>query len=99
VSEKWPVSAGGGTKPRWRGAGGELFFLSGSNSMMSATIKRGTEFAPSVPQRLFALDVIGSDGWDYAVSDDGQRFMAMGYSGTGVEGSVSVIANWPATLR
>jgi Tol biopolymer transport system component len=99
VSEKWPVSAGGGTKPRWRGDGGELFFLSGSSALMSVTIKTGTGFAPSVPQRLFALEVIGSDGWDYAVSADGQRFLAMRYSGTGVAGSVSVIADWPASLR
>jgi hypothetical protein len=41
---------------------------------------------------------VGSDGWDYAVSDDGQRFLALRYVGT-LEGSISVIANWLATLR
>jgi serine/threonine protein kinase/Tol biopolymer transport system component len=99
VTEKWPVSSGGGTKPRWRGDGGELFFLSDSNVLMSVTIKSGTGFVPTVAQRLFDLQVIGSDGWDYAVSDDGQRFLAMRYSGLGVNANVSVIADWPATLR
>jgi hypothetical protein len=99
VSEKWPVSAGGGTKPRWSGDGAELFFLSGSNALMSVTTKPGAGFVPSVPRRLFDLEVIGSDGWDYAVSGDGQRFLTMRYGGRGGEGSVSVIANWRAGLR
>ena len=98
VTEKWPVSAGGGTKPRWRGDGGELFFVSSSNALMSVTVKPGSAFSPGVPARLFDIELIGSDGWDYAVSDDGQEFLAMRYAGT-VEGTISVVAGWPATLR
>ena len=98
ITDKWPVSAGGGTKPRWRRDGGELFFVSGSNALMSVTVKPGDGFVAGAPQRLFDIDLIGSDGWDYAVSDDGQRFLAARYVGT-IEGSISVIANWLATLR
>jgi hypothetical protein len=38
------------------------------------------------------------DGWDYAVSDDGERILAMRYSGT-VEGNISVVANWPRAVK
>ena len=65
---------------------------------MSVTLKPGSRFDPGVPQRLFDLQVIGSDGWDYAVSDDGQRFLSMRYGG-GLDWPISVIANWTATLR
>ena len=98
IAEKWTVSAGGGTKPRWRSDGRELFFISGSNALMSVTIKPGAGFVQGAPQRLFDLDLVGSDGWDYAVSDDGQRFLGMRYAGN-VEGSISVIANWVGGLH
>jgi Tol biopolymer transport system component len=98
ITEKWPVSAGGGTKPKWRPDGGELFFVSRSNALMGVTVKSGSGFVPGQPQRLFDIELIGSDGWDYAVSDDGQRFLATRYVGT-AEGSISVVANWPTTLK
>ena len=98
MTEKTAVSAGGGTKPRWRRDSRELFFVSGSNALMSVAVAPGGRFVPGVPQRLFDIELIGSDGWDYAVSDDGQRFLAARYVGTD-EGSISVVANWPATLR
>jgi Tol biopolymer transport system component len=98
VTEKWTVSAGGGTKPRWRRDGSELFFVSGSNALMSVPVKSGRGFVQGAAQRLFDIDLIGSDGWDYAVSDDGQRFLATRYVGN-VEGSISVVARWPASLK
>jgi len=98
MTEKWTVSAGGGTKPRWRRDGGELFYVSGSSALMSVTVKPGSGFVQITPHRLFDLEIIGSDGWDYAATDDGQRFLDMRYAGT-VEGSISVIANWLGTLR
>jgi len=98
ITQKWPVSAGGGLKPRWRRDGGELFFVTPSGALMSATVKPGRGFATSTPQRLFDVDLIQSDGWDYAVSDDGQRFLALRYAGKS-EASISVIANWPGVLR
>ena len=98
VTQKWPVSAGGGLKPRWRRDGGELFFVTPSGALMSATVKAGGEFATGAPQKLFDIELIGSDGWDYAVSDDAQRFLALRYAGK-TETSISVIANWPGVLR
>jgi Tol biopolymer transport system component len=98
MTEKSTVSTGGGTKPRWRRDGGELFYVSGSNALMSVAVKPGSGFVQGTPQRLFDLELIGSDGWDYAVTDDGQRFLDMRYAGT-VEGSISVIANWTGVLR
>jgi eukaryotic-like serine/threonine-protein kinase len=98
ITQKWPVSAGGGLKPRWRRDGGELFFITPSGALMSAPVKPGGGFTTSAPQKLFDLELIQSDGWDYAVSDDGQRFLALRNAGK-TEATISVIANWPGILR
>jgi hypothetical protein len=75
LAQKWPVSSGGGTQPRWRRDGGELFFIAPDGGLMSA----GTSgaFSPTAARRLFDLSPVESDGWTYAVSRNGERFLAM----------------------
>jgi Tol biopolymer transport system component len=42
---KWQVSPGGGTSPRWRRDGKEIFYLSSDNKIMAASVKAdGTNF-------------------------------------------------------
>ena len=93
---RWVVSTGGGTLPRWRGDGRELFYQV-NQEIWTATI----ETTPSgvqvgVPHRLFDIGV-GSSGWD--VTRDGQRLLV----GHGVEdraaGTLSITVNWLEALR
>ena len=47
--EKKQISAGGGSEPRWRHDGRELFFLSAAHEMMSVPIPGGDASAAGVP--------------------------------------------------
>ena len=78
----WQVSVGGGVNPLWRRDGGELFFLSLDNKVMSATVHtRAGQFEAAAPTALFqgpriarARSGISGDRY-YAVSPRGDRFL------------------------
>ncbi|MEO8099321.1 MAG: hypothetical protein ABI811_16575, partial [Acidobacteriota bacterium] len=95
---KWPISRDGGSSPRWRGDGGELFFsgVPDRGVKMAAQIKAGgSTFEPGVPQRLFQTqpDV----GWD--VASDGNRFLLSLPQLQSAQLPLNVVLNWQAQLR
>jgi hypothetical protein len=55
ASVKWPVSTDGGTQPRWRADGKELYFISPDGNMMAASIAGGKN-----PCLAEARDCIGA---------------------------------------
>lgn len=72
-SGKRQVSIAGGSQPRWRGDGKELFYLGADNMMMSVEVRSGT-FA--TPRPLFQAARARMDGVSqYDVTADGQRFL------------------------
>jgi hypothetical protein len=40
---KWQVSTGGGTQPRWRQDGKELYFIATDKSLMAVTVAGGAQ--------------------------------------------------------
>jgi WD40-like Beta Propeller Repeat len=50
---KWQISNGGGEQPRWRGDGGELFYLSSDGKMMAVRVTEGANFDAGAPVALF----------------------------------------------
>ena len=61
-SGKWLVSSNGGFQPRWRGDGGELFYLSADRRMMAVDVKLVPRFEPGTPRALFSTPVINATG-------------------------------------
>jgi eukaryotic-like serine/threonine-protein kinase len=93
ASKRFQISTAGGARPRWRGDGRELFFLSG-NTLQSASISATASFEAGKPNDLFRLPV-----WEeYAVTRDGQRVLAA----TSVEDTPvsppTVVLNWTSEL-
>ena len=75
---KWAVSSGGGTVPRWRADGRELYYLAGGRMMAVDITARGDALSIGVPVPLFDYahaNVTHPDYYPYAVSRDGQRFL------------------------
>jgi hypothetical protein len=79
---KWKVSTASGDYPRWRGDGGELYFLSESGMLMASDIRvSGSSIEAGVPRALFDTkftDLAHMPYYDYhafAASPDGQRFL------------------------
>src|SRR5690606_23143087 len=73
------VSITGGAWPRWRGDGGELFFLAVNGTMMSAAVSRQDgRLTFDTPKPLFKVRLrpIGRlDAYPYDVTRDGKRFL------------------------
>ncbi len=93
------ISREGGTQPRWRRDGKELFYLAPDRKLMAVTVKTAAAFEADAPRPLFqtALNV-NELRQTYAVSADGQRFLL----NTSLEAGpapMTVVLNWPARLK
>lgn len=96
----YQVSIEGGHHPRWRGDGGELFFLAPDGTMMAAEITTKRGFQVSAPRPLFATGIIAqqSDNHPYVVTGDGNRFLVpVAGRDTGPVPDLVVVMNWLAT--
>ena len=95
---KWQVSAAGGSYPRWKGDGRELFFLSPDGKMMSVVVDGTADaFRAEAPRALFTAPVAVQQGYQYAVTGDGQRFLLNTAVPTPV--SVTVVSDWTLALK
>jgi serine/threonine protein kinase/Tol biopolymer transport system component len=94
---KIPVSTGGGSFPRWRGDGKELFYLSADGKMMSVEIRTtGATYGIGEVKELFDARVRGA--WPYDVTADGQRFLVNALAEDLEVAPISVIANWTSLM-
>jgi hypothetical protein len=98
------VSTDGGGQPRWRHDGKELFYQAADRTLMAATVKTDGSFAASASHALFPMriasggTVVSGSEAQFEPTGDGQRFLV----NVAVEQpapAVTVILNWPATLR
>jgi Tol biopolymer transport system component len=96
---KWQVSAGGGTYPRWRADGKEVFFRADAlGDVMAASIRISPDGVDiDAPHVLFPWN--GPPTYD--VSSDGQQFIMIDPPGanTDVTFPLIVISNWQASLK
>jgi eukaryotic-like serine/threonine-protein kinase len=102
-SGKWQVSNGGGSEPRWRQDGKELFFLASDGKMMATPVVSGTGFEAGSPVTLFQTHrrqpISSQDLFSYAVSNDGQRFLfASKLEETGAA-PLTVVLNWDSLMQ
>lgn len=95
---KRQISSGGGTRPRWRRDGKEIFYCTIDGRLMAAEVaaRNGTLEVGRV-QNLFD-DIDTAHGSAYDVSADGQKFLVVddGVSGTR---PLTLLQNWTASLR
>ena len=97
-AEKWQVSTDGGTMPRWRRDGRELFYVSLDGRLMSVDVQAGASFKGGVPKPLFESlppTMVGPEFYD--VAPDGQRFL-MTLPADQATKPLNVIVDWTAGL-
>jgi hypothetical protein len=103
---KWRISTGGGSFPRWRRDGRELFYLASGGALTAVPVDADPDGAlhTGAARSLFrtgiqALGGIGASAFD--VSSDGQRFLVMTpRSGElRVTPSIVVLTNWTSALK
>jgi eukaryotic-like serine/threonine-protein kinase len=103
---QWQISSAGGTEPRWRRDGKELFFIAADGSMMAAAVASETTgtrlvFLPGASQPLFDThsQPINTLAWRYDVTPDGKRFLlALPVGASAGPPPLNVVVNWDAAL-
>jgi Tol biopolymer transport system component len=96
ASGQFLVSRGGGTQPRWRGDGRELFFLAPDGSVMAAAINATPEFAADAPQTMLPAAMTLVIRHAYTITKDGQRVLVPVLDQQNPP-LLTVVVNWAAT--
>jgi serine/threonine protein kinase/Tol biopolymer transport system component len=90
-SGKWPVSTSGGTQPRWRRDGKELYYLAPDRTVTAVTVGAGATFEIGPAAPLFK-----TAGTSYAPGADGKRFVTNEPVGESNPAPITVVVNWLA---
>lgn len=81
---RWQVSRGGGTEPRWRVDGKEIFYIDPKGMLTAVPVTISADsFATGNPTPLFQIHgravISSTDIFTYDVAKDGQRFLINRY--------------------
>jgi hypothetical protein len=99
-SGKWPISTGGGTFPRWRADGRELFYVTQNGKLMAAAVNgQASEFVVNAAKPLFDIHSNAPGRYPYDVSLDGQRFLANTIVEAATQSPITLVVNWAASLK
>ena len=100
TKKRWLVSSGGGTLPRWRGDGAELFYMTSGGRMMAVAVHpAGGEFQFDPAHMLFQTRPIPGSLNQYDVSPDGQRFLLNLPLEWSSAAPITVVTNWTEKLK
>ena len=97
---KRQISLGGGTFPRWRADGKEIFYAAPNGKLMAAevSIKGATiEVGGTQPMGITLLLLAGPYGYD--VFADGQRFLVAAPVEQKSAAPLTLVQNWTALLK
>jgi eukaryotic-like serine/threonine-protein kinase len=96
---KWQVSRTGGTEPRWRGDGREIFFLSPDSKLMAVEVNaKESTLEIGNAQPLFEVHLANPPGYHYDVTRDGKRFL-IDTAKEGNSAPLALVVNWTADLK
>ncbi len=98
----WKVSSAGGSEPRWRRDGAELFYLAPDGTLMAAEVKPGLALEADPPRPLFQIRrreaVYAGDFFSYDVAPGGERFLVNQDVGEVEDVRLTVVLDWAAQL-
>jgi len=95
------VSTQGGTYPRWRGDGKELFYFSeAQNTMMAVNVdEKAEELSLGSPRALFHLANNAGSFARFDVTADGRRFLISEPNSPSGTVPLTLVTNWDAELK
>jgi eukaryotic-like serine/threonine-protein kinase len=97
--KSWKVSSAGGSEPRWRGDGKELYYLTLDDKIMAVPVSSGqAAFSAGPPTLLFAIHS-SPQGSRYDVTADGQRFLVNQTSTEQGSHPLNLVVHWTALLK
>jgi eukaryotic-like serine/threonine-protein kinase len=101
VGGKWLISTDGGTDPRWRRDGKELYYAALDGKLMAVDVMTTRGFQAGVPIILFTVPppVAIATAYQWDATPDGERFVAPAPSEQQSAAPFTVVLNWQAGLK
>ena len=103
---RWPVSTGGGARPRWARSGKELVYASPAGALMRVGVEGASTWAATTPTLLVKAGYFmppANFGNAFDISSDGQRFLMIkgggGTDQTAEPASLVVVQQWTQELK
>ena len=95
---RWQISTAGGTSPRWRADGRELYYRKADNATLAAVAlsRRGDTLEVGAETPLFSVPQRW-DGPSFDAAPDGQSFV-VNVQGTDRNRPLVLVTDWPDTL-
>jgi Tol biopolymer transport system component len=95
---RFQISAGGGSNPKWRADGKELFYLDSANKLMAVPVAaRGDSLEIGTAQPLFQPR-IGAREYSLVSVGDGKRFLVVENPQV-TASSLTLVVNWDAAVK
>ena len=99
---KWQISANGGSRPRWRQDGNEIFYMSRDFKIMAVDIETvANNFVSGTPHALF--DAHPNNRGEFAVTANGQKFLIGAVPGASDASAapvpLTIVLNWVEGLK
>jgi hypothetical protein len=97
---KAQVSTRGGSEPRWRADGHELYYLSEDRMLMAVLVDPGPKFR--APKPLFQMRVppgVNPQRMNYVPSKSGQSFLVNTQASDPPPNAITVVLNWTSGLK
>jgi eukaryotic-like serine/threonine-protein kinase len=99
----WKISSAGGTEPRWRRDGKELYYIAPDGKLMAVEVKAGTSFEAGEARPLFATrrrePIWSADLFSYDVAADGQRFLVNTETTEAAAAPLTAVVNWAPGVK
>jgi eukaryotic-like serine/threonine-protein kinase len=98
---RWQISTSGGTFPRWRGDGKELFYLGPDNRLRATDVNsHGSRLNIGSTRVLFQVQAVSPPATPFDVTPDGKRFLFNTMPATQSDFEpITLVINWPAQLK
>jgi hypothetical protein len=95
------VSKGGGTLPRWRRDGRELYYVAPDDKLMAVPVTTGANVSVGTPVALFEVGSYGrrNNRYVYDVSADGQRVLLLRPLEDATTRPLTMVMNWTELLK
>ena len=95
------VSKGGGTLPRWRRDGRELYYVAPDDKLMAVPVEPGANLVAGTPVPLFEVGSYGrrNNRYVYDVSADGQKILLLRPLEDATTRPLTVVQNWTELLK
>jgi eukaryotic-like serine/threonine-protein kinase len=99
ASGRYQVSTAGGSQPRWRRDGREIYFVDPKSTLYAVGVNLGAKVLIAQPRNLFPISLGDyAMGGRYAVTAEGDRFL-VNVDDTADTRAINVVLNWPAALK